>query len=301
MTNKLFYKHWTILCLLIFNSNFVFAKSKSIYGEDNRHLILEESIYHQRLGKAVAAQVDQYKLLKSSLGIATYRSESLRSGLNFCSDERFNEMPSLSDCSGVLVADDLILTAGHCMEDKTDCTNKSWVFDFDHQSSLYGNEDEVLLAQNKIYKCQSVVSFSNEKSSGNYIDYALIKLDRKVTDRDPLPIKRVNFPKVSKNVAVIGHPLGMPKVMVDGITTALDFSSINQKIDSDTFSGNSGSPLIDLNSGSVVGILIRGDVDLEFDIDSGCNRIKKCVMKKCKGETFLNYGQFPSKLIPFKL
>lgn len=254
---------------------------------------------------SVAAQISNNKILKSDSATTIFNYQTLSSGLNYCSEERFSNNPIISDCTGFLVSEDLLMTAGHCMADLSDCTKKVWVFDYDNQNELFKNEGELSIPKNKIYGCKEVVTYSNDKIDGNYIDYALVRLDRKVTERDYLKVKRFEIGKSVNNAALIGHPLGLPKILVDQITlgnsVGASLKNPNMKIDSDSFSGNSGSPIIDLNSGQVIGMLIRGDMDFEFDFETGCNRTKKCTMATCKGETMLNYSSFPLKQIPFHL
>jgi hypothetical protein len=50
----------------------------------------------------------------------------------------------------------------------------------------------------------------------------------------------------------------------------------------DTFSGNSGAPVINIETGVVEGVLVRGSEDYKFDITYECFRPKVCV--NCVGE-----------------
>jgi hypothetical protein len=136
-----------------------------------------------------------------------------------------------------------------------------------------------------VYKCVKVLAHS--LNSGP--DYTLIKLDRPVAGRAPLAIDRNNS-GLAKNVSlfVIGHPDGLPlkiagdaKVLLSGQDLSVNDSlglptkwvdkgySFLSNLDS--FHGNSGSPVFDLNTLMVEGILVSGDKDYTTGED-GLNR-----------------------------
>jgi V8-like Glu-specific endopeptidase len=275
------------------------ARNKSVYNEDSRRLVMpESSSLESILSRSVAVQIDLNKVVKKSSENVLFSYLDLSEGLNFCPEERFVDLPMLGDCSGFLIDKDTLMTAGHCMSNLGDCQNKVWAFDYNHQTSLYGNRNELSLSQDNIYKCREVVSYENYKRDGQSIDYAIIKLDRTVIGPEPLKVKRIKYPKISENLIMIGHPLGLPKMIVDNFSILGSLDRANSMINADSFSGNSGSPIIDLNSKMVVGMLIGGEVDFEFDFNSNCNRVKKCNLKTCSGERMQNYSAFPSKFIP---
>ena len=91
-------------------------------------------------------------------------------------------------------------------------------------------------------------------------DFALIQLDRKVTDRRVLEIRKKG--KISKGepLVVIGHPTGIPTKIADGANVrSLDGTYFTANLD--TYGGNSGSAVFNANTGVVEGILVRGATD----------------------------------------
>jgi V8-like Glu-specific endopeptidase len=88
---------------------------------------------------------------------------------------------------------------------------------------------------------------------------------------------------------MIGHSLGMPKMYVDNLK--IDGLGDKQLINAygliDSFSGNSGSPIIDEKNKIVVGILIRGEEDFLYDYNYSCNSIKKCKKNECAPVTIM--------------
>lgn len=277
-------------------------KTESIYFEDNRRVVLNEGTDEEfQLSKSVAAQISLSKLSLKTPDEYTFLYDNLKNGLNFCADEKFVELPILSDCSGFLVADNILMTAGHCVDEAYKCKEKVWVFDYHNQASSYRNDQEIVFKKDKVYACKEVLTKVIKGEKGAKIDYALILLDHKASDRRPFTIKRLKWPKISNDLVMIGHPLGLPKIISDQFYLLKGEGDINSVINADSFSGNSGSPVIDKETKNVVGMLIGGELDLRYDFFSGCNRPYKCTETNCGGEYMLNYSFFPSKEIPFRL
>ena len=106
---------------LIFISASVHAVAPDvIYGPDNRLETVEsKSSLHVRLAASTAAMISKDYQEKSgsriSLGGQTIDDFLLeRFHGELCSDERFKGQVAVADCSGFLVAPDVIATAGHC-------------------------------------------------------------------------------------------------------------------------------------------------------------------------------------------
>jgi hypothetical protein len=152
------------------------------------------------------------------------------------------------------------------------CENIRVVFGF--RKDIGGVIPRSVPAEN-VYKCVKVVAHSLAAGP----DYTVIKLDRPVTGRLPLAIDRRNS-GLTKDLSlfVIGHPNGIPlkiagdaKVLKAGENmNVTDYMGISQKwVDKgysfltnlDSFHGNSGSPVFNLNTLMVEGILVSGDED----------------------------------------
>lgn len=241
-----------------------------IYGEDNRRdTYAETDPTLLTLSKSVAAMVH-----KNQIGTFRFMIDQSFQGMpsryEICSTERFINQKSIANCSGSLIAPDKILTASHCVETKKDCNKYRWVFDY-----KMTNEDTLDLSyRNKmnVYECKAILA----SSPANKLDFAIIQLDRPVTDRLPL---KVNFEKLQvseeKEIAVIGYPSGLPQKIADNakIKEVVKFGC---KTNLDTYGGNSGSPVFDKSSGDIIGILLRGQDDFIFDSTNKCFRSNVC-------------------------
>ena len=177
-----------------------------------------------------------------------------------------------------------------------DCKNWRWVFDY-KVSNKYKIGRRIQIPHNNIYKCTEIIARKWDQKSP-YRDFALIKLDRAVTDREPLKIRRSGAVKVNDPLVVIGYPSGLPlKFARGGRVLNIDhkyfFSSTV-----DAFVGNSGSVVINEETGLVEGILSRGGEDYHYEKRKG----KRCLVPtvctdkdKCEGEEVSSI----SELIPY--
>ena len=73
---------------------------------------------------------------------------------DLCDDERFFSQPTPGFCSGTLIAPDLILTAGHCMNNPNGCAGTVFVFNY-HMVDSVALEP---ITVDDIFACQSIVA-----------------------------------------------------------------------------------------------------------------------------------------------
>lgn len=198
------------------------------------------------------------------------------SPIGLCENEKFADQPSAGiNCTGFLVAPDLIVTAGHCVapymnSSRPDLRNSTtpacddfvWIADFAFSRGLrslpvdnWPNE--------KIFECAEVVRGRNPDFSSAQLlpplfgdDYAVIRLKQKADGRPVFRISQKPTLPVGP-VYALGYPLGQP-LKFSGPARILDasfqhFFSTNI----DAFMGNSGSPVFD-STGMVHGVLVRG-------------------------------------------
>lgn len=231
------------------------ASTKVIYGEDDRLDVYESTnTQYIELSESTAAMIPNSAIKKDRGGKSyTIKSKSLaRRGI--CKSERFSDQPTAANCSGFLVGDKYLVTAGHCIKNQSDCAGSHWAFNYKMNNSTEANLN---LAANDVYRCKKIISQS--LSSRTRDDYALIELDR-VTDKRPLTFRKTGKVKVNDKLVVIGHPTGLPTKIADGAwvrSTNDVFFSANL----DTYGGNSGSAVFNAVTGVVEGILVRGETD----------------------------------------
>ena len=200
------------------------AASKAIYGADDRKEYFEVPKEIQARADAVVSLWDESKVLRNQSGDFLLSGRPFaekvfnREGGKLCDSEPFRSQPIGAECSGTLVGEDLVMTAGHCINTQQDCDGMRIVFDFNIKRR--GGEATTIVPASSVYLCSSIVAAKNEEvpgaasQAGKTLDYAIIRLDRKVTGRKPLPINRNGGLKDGSPLFAIGHPAGLPAIAV---------------------------------------------------------------------------------------
>lgn len=187
-----------------------------------------------------------------------------------CSNERFYGQTTGAFCSGFLVGEKTIVTAGHCV-DGNDPTDMMVVFDWYQQSSGTGPEMNSIPEDN-VY---AVASYDHVLD--NYEDWGVITLDRAVVGRTPLKYRKSGTPSVGDSLILVGHPWGLPmKVAPNAEVKDYPSNSNYFSANTDSYQGNSGSMVVNANTWMVEGILVTGNVDFAWDSANSCCRSNVC-------------------------
>lgn len=251
------------------------AVNKVVYGEDSR-VEVENSTNsnYVKWGKAVAARISKKALVPSGDSYS-FKQRTLKDEMFLCSNERFQDQYAPADCSGFLVAPNLLVTAGHCVApsvlgNEMTCQSGAWVFDYNNSEVKTGS-----IKKSNVYGCKRIINHSATKRNGT--DYALIELNRPVEGVEPLKFRKSGSIRLGTPLAVIGSPSGLPLKVADGAfalakarTRPLFITNL------DSFGGNSGSPVINTVSGEVEGVLVRGAKDYVINRAQGCLEVNKC-------------------------
>jgi V8-like Glu-specific endopeptidase len=249
-----------------------------VYGEDNRKDVFESTNpSFIELSKSTAAMIkgSNLKLLTNN-EIEITASTLQQRGI--CSKERFSQQISAANCSGFLVAEDKLVTAGHCIRSEADCMNFKWVFDYRVD---FSEQSTVNVPKTSVFSCKKIISRSLDNVTKD--DYAFIELDRKVLDRQPLKVRKGGKVEKGAPLVVIGHPTGLPTKIADGANVR----SLQGKFfvaNLDTYGGNSGSAVFNVETEEVEGILVRGETDYVLNSTLGCQVSNVCPADGCRGE-----------------
>jgi V8-like Glu-specific endopeptidase len=245
------------------------ARAPLIYGSDDRRDLYEvDDVEVRSLAlSATAALMPPRSVKSTATGSLEFGSETLIDVFDLCDSERFISQPSLATCSGVLLDDDLVVTAAHCVT-FLPCQDQLWVFGY-----AIGREGaRPLLDEAFVYRCRSVpVHQYGAAEDGRRLDFAVVQLDRPVSlDQRAAPIA-TEIISGGERATVIGYPSGLP-VKVDRGATVLDAreSEVDYlRLASDTFLGSSGSGVFN-GQNELVAIVVRGGEDYEYRPDSAC-------------------------------
>lgn len=253
-----------------------------VYGQDNRREVYGLSGAKAAAAASTVALVDASRLTPNGSGFRL-ATEPLGPRIGLCQGQRFFNQPTGAGCSGVLVGPDLVATAGHCVDSQADLAGTRFVFGFRKTDA---STTRTTFPASDVYRGTQLVARQLNDATG--ADYAVVRLDRRVTGRTPQKIARGNPPAVGTPIYVIGHPSGLPAKIAAGArvasTTPFYFDA-----NLDTFGGNSGSPVFDANTNTVVGILVRGATD--YREEGGC-RVVNTLPDSDGGEASTNTRLF---------
>lgn len=241
------------------------ASEKSIYGTDDRLDYFEAPADIKGLSESVVSLWPS-RSIRIVDGAASLDVASLESELGLCPGEKFAGQPIGAFCSGALVGEDLIITAGHCIIDDDKCGETKVVFGFALKKS---GEFPSSVSTDEVYNCKKIIKRDSPVYFQSTPDYAVVQLDRKVIGHKPLAINKGREASVGDQLFMIGHPLGLPVKVAPEAKVRSTISQYYYMTDLDSSSGNSGSAVFNAHTKLIEGILVRGDVDF-IKSPSGC-------------------------------
>lgn len=252
------------------------VQTRVIYGDDNRlDLYQVQNPLHITKAASTAALVNNYRILSAGGDDFIVQSEKFQDAYRLCDDEPFAKQDVAAFCSGFFVGQDVMVTAGHCIRTQGDCEDTTFVFDFAMRSP---QSSPTRVQSKQVYRCKSLVK---AEVTSNGVDYAIVRVDRPVTDRSPLAVRTSGAITPGTPVFVVGHPAGLPTKVAGGsqVRSVEDGFFVANL---DTYGGNSGSAVFNESTGTVEGILVRGEAD--FKLRNGCRVSNVCENQGCRGE-----------------
>jgi S1-C subfamily serine protease len=205
--------------------------------------------------RSIALVVKRSKLPAAANGRISLVPVPLGERLGLCEGERFFDQPSatVGGATAFLIAPDKVATATHVIDD---------VGGVDELSVAFGYLTEAAVPDGDVYAAKSAV-----RGDG---DFAVVTLDREVVGRAPLTLHRDGEVALEQRVVVVGHPLALPMKTAPGTVRVKQDGLIF--FDTDTNQGNSGSPVLNADTGDVEGLFISGGEDFTTTAD-GCKKV----------------------------
>lgn len=234
-----------------------------VYGVDGRtEVFAHPNASLRAVAPAIAMKIDADYVLFDGDEVTFDYDRTLSEARSLCAGEPFEDQIEPGTCSGTLVDDRYILTAGHCMDSVGDCTDKVWVLGWRHVADGELNA----LTPDDVYGCARVLAHFDD----GRIDHAFVELDRPVVGHSAAPVRveRAGL-AVGTSVALIGHPNGIPMKIDSGGEVTVNHPMLTSlRATVDAFNGNSGSGVFD-DAGNLVALLRGGETDY---VDAGgCN------------------------------
>jgi len=268
-------------------------RQRAIYGVDNRKDLYQVSAAKvKKAASSVVGLVKTHDLHKQSDGSYRLATETYRDAYQLCSNEPFAAQPIACFCSGFLVAEDVVATAGHCVKSQADLANVRFVFNFrmvdaDSARTRFGADD--------VYAGKTLIG---RQMANDGSDWALVRLTRAVVGRKPVKVRSTGKVKNAQALYVIGHPCGLPQKYAPGANVRDNTPAPFFVANLDTYGGNSGSPVFNAGSSTVEGILVRGEND--FVTNGSCYVSLVCPTTGCRGEDVTRATVWAAKVIKGK-
>jgi V8-like Glu-specific endopeptidase len=283
---------------------------KRIYGSDNREdlytFAANAPLWDTADGVVSLFEADSVKgnSVESDgnplSGTSTLLTQLFGVKYKLCPGERFGEQPSGSYCSGALVGEDLVLTAGHCIGNARFPLDKvRFVFGYRMTDPATAH---TRIPNQDIYAAASLVGRVETGTS----DWALVRLDRRVSGHHALPVARYDLENPDPTlrrvadltpVFMIGHPSGLPAKHSGKATVKGNSNKAYFVADLDAYGGSGGSPVFANLQGrnEIVGILVRDLNDFDF-VRSGDCYIPVRYRDNQAGEVVTRTSEFTSQL-----
>lgn len=252
------------------------------YGQDSRTEPFQHSdskLKEMAASVAIFVRSENVKISGNSVRLEGYTLNEMSemgwlvsgASVPMCSDELFASQLAPGFCTGFLVREDMLVTAGHCLQ-KTPCSDINIVFDFQMQA----DNSLAALSAEDVFKCEEIIAQVSPNQENQYLDYAIIKLDRP-TGRAGLDYVTEDLLEAQNNVAVLGYPSGLPlKIASNAFVMSNDSNDPFFVTNLDTFGSNSGSPVINAITYQVEGILVRGTTDYVLSDGGSCVQVNRC-------------------------
>ncbi|KQC33333.1 hypothetical protein AAU57_08410 [Nonlabens sp. YIK11] len=252
--------------------------SRGVFGTDDRKEVNDVSgIDHYT--RATAVMIPKDIVVNGRIyGYTLKQRLSRQFGTsNISNNVKFQEQPTVANCTGFLVTPDILVSAGHCILDLESAQDYYWLFDYTDKMKYNPDGYYIEYDDNDLFEVVEVLDGKLEGEGEYSEDYVVMKLDRK-TGRLPYRIRTSGAPEVDRTVYTIGSPTGLPlKISTNSKVVDSDIENWF-KTDIDAFPGNSGGPVFDYY-GWIEGILVRGAVeyangvytgDYKYDSDCDC-------------------------------
>lgn len=276
-------------CAAPLDRDLAWQASAIIYGEDDRvdTYAVHDDALRELAESSMVALFSESALNHRPDGTIEITAGALGDVYHLCPSESFRQQPAAARCSGVLMDDTLVLTAGHCANKIAACADQHWVFNY----FMSASEAPVVVQEVDDYRCKSTpLATKRVDPDGRIWDFGWVELDRPVLP--PRRPPRVSSGRLAKDarLSVMGFPNGLP-LKVDPNARAYDARECSRDyftMASDTFDANSGSGVFDEDYG-LAGVFVRGGYDFVYREEENCFASRRLIAPDSKNAEQASY------------
>jgi hypothetical protein len=238
-----------------------------VYGADDRveYYESDSAVARARMSESMVALFPPDAF--DAAGRLSPAVPSLSQKLGLCPGEPFEDQPAAAFCSGVLVDEELVLTAGHCL--RLYALSQLVVA----AGYYYGSPGELSAGPSDLRRAVAIVSEALDPAHAEpRLDYAFLRLDRPVTRaRRATPVMAAP-PALTPGDPLVALSAGGGVPMKVELGTRVIDARADQRdyfvASSDTSGASSGGAVFDMG-GVLLGVLARGGTDFVATLD-GC-------------------------------
>ncbi|MFT5859220.1 MAG: S1-C subfamily serine protease [Flavobacteriaceae bacterium] len=205
-------------------------------------------------------------------------STKLKTVFRLCPEEPYSEQLSLGVGTAFIVGEDIMMTASHVFE--ADIENYVVLFNFEIINR--GGAVFPIVSKSDVYEIAAITEDNAE------LDILQFRVSRPL-NAPVLKLATTNTLSKGKSIYMIGHPSGLPKKVALNASVYTNDNPFHFYSTLDAYQGNSGSPVFDMATHTVIGVLVSGSQD--FTWTGHCNKSKLCYLPYCKGEKVIRFEQ----------
>lgn len=195
-----------------------------------------------------------------------------------CPGELFIDQPVAGEGTTFVIGTKTLITASHVFAQPIE--NYAIVFGYELISKK--GAYEVFIPVSRVYFPTRIILDASEE------DITVFEVDRPL-HVSPLPLSTRQRVPDKGLVYMIGHPMGLPKKVAMNATVGENGNASYFYTSLDAFQGNSGSPVFLFGTNEVIGILVSGQKDYEWN--GQCNQSTSCSPPYCRGEKVMRIQQ----------
>ena len=191
----------------------------------------------------------------------------------YCDTERYLNQPAAATCSAFVYDSVTLITTAHD-QSESNIMRQFFVFDYIVDPKRGAR---TVFPESSVFRARSarLVRLGN-------MDLCVVTLSRKVDTRRVPGYGSKNIKK-GDSLYVIGCPVGIPLKLAGKVKVLESASPDFFMVDSDTYKGNSGSPVFNARTHQVEGYLVEGSEDFNELKDIVCSKVITCGHRGCSG------------------